>query len=276
MARLTSNERAFFRLAAQQRQQRRMANNNRAKRVVRKRASTGHSGGQQRNGQMARAKYKRWLEPDNLKRISDWARNGVSEPHIATDKDKMDISYSTLKEWKNKYPAISAALKKNKDIVDAEVEESFVSTMKKHTLTTIQYKMVKKDKFVLQGERQKFMNMYKMDHPNASKQDILIATAENVDVYEQIPVVKTVTEVDPNISAMIFWLKNRRPDVYRDQTFQKLNEANARKTLAEAQLSEAQLKALEESDDPSNKTIIVDDIKEVKSDDGNSEAESRD
>lgn len=188
----------------------------------------------------------------------------------------MDISYSTLKEWKNKYPAISAALKKNKDIVDAEVEESFVSTMKKHTLTTIQYKMVKKDKFVLQGERQKFMNMYKMDHPNASKQDILIATAENVDVYEQIPVVKTVTEVDPNISAMIFWLKNRRPDVYRDQTFQKLNEANARKTLAEAQLSEAQLKALEESDDPSNKTIIVDDIKEVKSDDGNSEAESRD
>ena len=79
---------------------------------------------------MARAKYKKWLEPDNLKRISDWARNGVSEPHIATDKDKMDISYSTLKEWKNKYPAISAALKKNKDIVDAEVEESFTSTMK--------------------------------------------------------------------------------------------------------------------------------------------------
>ena len=82
--------------------------------------------------------------------------------------------------------------------------------------------------------------------------------------------------MDPNASAIIFWLKNRRPDIYRDQTFQKLNEANARKTLAEAQLSEAQLKAIEESDDPSNKTIIVDDIKEVKSDDGNSEAESRD
>ena len=82
--------------------------------------------------------------------------------------------------------------------------------------------------------------------------------------------------MDPNASAIIFWLKNRRPDIYRDQTFQKLNEANARKTLAEAQLSEAQLKAIEESDDPSNKTIIVDDIKEVKSDDGNSETESRD
>ena len=51
--------------------------------------------------------------------------------------------------------------------------------------------------------------------------------------------------------------------------------ADARKTLAEAQLREAQLKAIEESDDPSNKTIIVDDIREV-SDDSNSETESRD
>ena len=51
--------------------------------------------------------------------------------------------------------------------------------------------------------------------------------------------------------------------------------ADARKTLAEAQLREAQLKAIEESDDPSNKTIIVDDIREV-SDDSNSETEPRD
>ncbi len=222
---------------------------------------------------MAHAEYKKWLEPNNLTKLRSWARDGLTNEQIAK---KIGVRRQTISEWIKKYPDIADALKKGKEIVDAEVEESFVSTMKKHTLTTIQYKMVKKDKFVLQGERQKFMNMYKMDHPNASKQDILIATAENVDVYEQIPVVKTVTEVDPNISAMIFWLKNRRPDVYRDQTFQKLNEANARKTLAEAQLSEAQLKAIEESDDPSNKTIIVDDIKEVKSDDGNSETESRD
>ena len=57
----------------------------------------------------------------------------------------------------------------------------------------------------------------------------------------------------------------------------KIRKANAdaRKTLAEAQLREAQLKAIEESDDPSNKTIIVDDIREV-SDDSNSETEPRD
>lgn len=221
---------------------------------------------------MARAEYKKWLEPDNLTRLRSWARDGLTNEQIAK---KIGVRRQTISEWSKKYPDIADALKKGKEIVDAEIEDSFISVMKKHTLTTTQYKMVKKDEFNLKAERTKFANIYKLDHPQATREEIAIATAENVDVYEKIPISKTVTEVDPNASAIIFWLKNRRPDVYRDQTFQKLNEANARKTLAEAQLSEAQLKAIEESDDPSNKTIIVDDIREV-SNDSNSETESRD
>lgn len=222
---------------------------------------------------MARAEYKKWLEPDNLTRLRSWARDGLTNEQIAK---KIGVRRQTISEWSKKYPDIADALKKGKEVVDSEIEDSLISIMKKHTVTTTQYKMVKKDAFNLKAERSKFANVYKLDHPNATKNEILIATAENVEVYEKIPISKTVTEVDPNTSAIIFWLKNRRPDVYRDQTFQKLNEANARKTLAEAQLSEAQLKAIEESDDPSNKTIIVDDIREVKSDDSNSETESRD
>lgn len=221
---------------------------------------------------MARAEYKKWLEPDNLTRLRSWARDGLTNEQIAK---KIGVRRQTISEWSKKYPDIADALKKGKEVVDSEIEDSLISVMKKHTITTTQYKMVKKDDFNLKAERSKFANIYKLDHPNATKNEILIATAENVEVYEKIPISKTVTEVDPNTSAIIFWLKNRRPDVYRDQTFQKLNEANARKTLAEAQLSEAQLKAIEESDDPSNKTIIVDDIREV-SDDSDSETESRD
>lgn len=222
---------------------------------------------------MARAEYKKWLEPDNLTRLRSWARDGLTNEQIAK---KIGVRRQTISEWSKKYPDIADALKKGKEVVDSEIEDSLISVMKKHTITTTQYKMVKKDAFNLKAERSKFANIYKLDHPNATKEEVGIAVAEHVDVYEKIPISKTVTEVDPNASAIIFWLKNRRPEIYRDQTFQKLNEANARKTLAEAQLSEAQLKAIEESDDPSNKTIIVDDIKEVKSDDGNSEAESRD
>ncbi len=221
---------------------------------------------------MARAEYKKWLEPDNLTRLRSWARDGLTNEQIAK---KIGVRRQTISEWSKKYPDIADALKKGKEVVDSEIEDSLISVMKKHTITTTQYKMVKKDDFNLKAERSKFANVYKLDHPNATKNEILIATAENVEVYEKIPISKTVTEVDPNTSAIIFWLKNRRPDVYRDQTFQKLNEANARKTLAEAQLSEAQLKAIEENDDPSNKTIIVDDIREV-SYDSNSETESRD
>ena len=221
---------------------------------------------------MAKAEYKKWLEPDNLTRLRSWARDGLTNEQIAK---KIGVRRQTISEWSKKYPDIADALKKGKEVVDSEIEDSLISVMKKHTITTTQYKMVKKDDFNLKAERSKFANIYKLDHPDATKNEILIATAENVEVYEKIPISKTVTEVDPNTSAIIFWLKNRRPDVYRDQTFQKLNEANARKTLAEAQLSEAQLKAIEESDDPSNKTIIVDDIREV-SDDSNCKTESRD
>lgn len=221
---------------------------------------------------MAHAEYKKWLEPDNLTKLRSWARDGLTNEQIAK---KIGVRRQTISEWIKKYPDIADALKKGKEIVDAEIEDSFISVMKKHTLTTTQYKMVKKDEFNLKAERTKFANIYKLDHPQATREETAIATAENVDVYEKIPISKTVTEVDPNASAIIFWLKNRRPDIYRDQTFQKLNEANARKTLAEAQLSEAQLKALEENDDPSNKTIIVDDIREIDSN-GNSETKPGD
>lgn len=210
---------------------------------------------------MARPKYKKWLEPDNLTLLRSWARDGLTDEQIAHN---MSINVSTLYTWKKAHSEINNALKKGKEVVDAEIENSLISTMKKHKIKTTTYKMVKKDDLVLKAERTKFMNMYKLDHPDATKDQILIATAESVAVYERIPMTETVTEIDPNVSSMIFWLKNRKPDVYRDQTFKKLNEANARKAIADAGISEAQLKALKEEDDPSNHTVIVDDISKIK------------
>lgn len=210
---------------------------------------------------MAKGKYKTWLEPDNLTKLKGWARDGLKDTQIAKN---MGINVSTLYSWKNRYKEISEALKKGKEVIDYEIENSLISTMKKHTVTTTQYKMVKKDDFKLKAEREEFMNIYKFDHPEASKNEILIATAKGVEVYEKIPIIRTVTEVDPNVSSMIFWLKNRLPDKYRDQTFKKLNEANVRKAIAEAGISEAQLKSLKEEDDPDNRTVIVDDISKLK------------
>ena len=225
---------------------------------------------------MARAEYKKWQEPDNLIKLQGWARDGLTNEQIA---QKIGVRRETISVWCSKYPNIANALKKGKEVIDYEIENSLISTMKKHKIKTTTYKMVKKDDLVLKAERTKFMNMFKLDHPDATKEQILIATAENVAVYERIPMTETVTEVDPNVSSMIFWLKNRKPDVYRDQTFKKLNEANARKAIAEANISEKQLKALEEADNPDNRTVIVDDISklnELKDKQANSADKQRD
>lgn len=210
---------------------------------------------------MARAEYKKWQEPDNLIKLQGWARDGLTNEQIA---QKIGVRRETISVWCSKYPNIANALKKGKEVIDYEIENSLISTMKKHKIKTTTYKMVKKDDLVLKAERTKFMNMFKLDHPDATKEQILIATAENVAVYERIPMTETVTEVDPNVSSMIFWLKNRKPDKYRDQTFKKLNEAQARKAIAEANISEKQLNALEEADNPDNATVVVDDISKLK------------
>ena len=58
---------------------------------------------------MAKGKYKEWLEPDGLLKIEGWARDGLTDEQIAHN---MGVAYSTLKNWKDKYIAILAALKK--------------------------------------------------------------------------------------------------------------------------------------------------------------------
>lgn len=52
-------------------------------------------------------KYLDNVEP-RLKEIQAWARDGFTEEEIAT---KLNIAYSTFREYKNKYSALSAVLK---------------------------------------------------------------------------------------------------------------------------------------------------------------------
>lgn len=185
---------------------------------------------------MAKGKYKEWLTDDNLTRLRGWARKGLKDEQIA---DLIGIKRQTLYEWKNKYPDISDALKDGKEIIDDKVEESLIKTMMGYSITDVTYKMVKVDEFVLKARRAKFATKYKKEHPTASKSEILAATGESVPVYEKIPIIENVHEVGPNTSAMIFWLKNRRPEIYRDQIVRSLNKANVEKAKADAEVAQA-------------------------------------
>ena len=70
---------------------------------------------------MAKAKYKEWLEPQNLLRIQGWAKDGLTEEQISHN---MGINPATLWDWKRKYSKISNVLKVNKDIADRQVENA--------------------------------------------------------------------------------------------------------------------------------------------------------
>lgn len=130
---------------------------------------------------MAAGKYREWLEPDGLLRLEAWARDGLTEEQISKN---MSISASTLREWKKDYPAISAALKRGKEVVDIQVENALLKR-------ALGYKY---DEVTQELRRD----------PDTG-QDKLVVT-------------KRVTkEVMPDVGAQAIWLKNRKPKTWRDK-----------------------------------------------------------
>ena len=76
---------------------------------------------------MARGKYEYWLSEDGLTLLEGWARDGLTHDQIAHN---LGVSRSTLAEWKKRFPDLSDALKKGKDVVDYEVENALLERAK--------------------------------------------------------------------------------------------------------------------------------------------------
>lgn len=132
---------------------------------------------------MAKSKYEYWLAPEGLLRIEGWARDGLIDEQIAKN---MGIAYSTLRDWRDKYPALSAALKKSKDVADREVENALFKRA-----VGYEYDEVKE------------------------KYECGVLTERTV----------TKKMVIPDTTAQIFWLKNRKPEEWRDKrTVEPQNE----------------------------------------------------
>lgn len=124
---------------------------------------------------MAKGKYQEWLTKEGLLKLEGWARDGLTDEQIA---ENIGISRQTLYDWKNKYPDISDALKRGKEIVDREVENALLKRALGY-----QY----------------------------------IETKTETDEVGRVKTIETVKEVAPDVTAIIFWLKNRKPNVWRDK-----------------------------------------------------------
>jgi len=77
-------------------------------------------------------KYKYWISKEGLLLLEGWSRDGLTDGQIASN---MNISRSTLNEWKKKYSDISDTLKKGKEIVDYEVENALLQSALKGNVT---------------------------------------------------------------------------------------------------------------------------------------------
>lgn len=106
----------------------------------------------------------------------------------ATDKELADffgVAESTLNKWKEDHPEFSESLKEGKALADAEVADKLYkrATGYEHAAVKI------------------------VANANTGQEHI-------VNYTERYP---------PDTTAAIFWLKNRRPDLWRDKTEQKVD-----------------------------------------------------
>lgn len=77
--------------------------------------------GRKQDGRSKRGKYEQWLTEDGLLKLEAWSRDGLPYEDIAHN---IGISLSTLKTWREKYPAISDALSRAREVADIRLENS--------------------------------------------------------------------------------------------------------------------------------------------------------
>lgn len=139
-----------------------------------------------------------WITEDGLTKIQGWARDGLIDKQIAHN---MGVAESTLRGWKNRFPEIAEALRKGKEVVDREVENALL----KSALGFMQ--KIRKPVKIKEVE---------YDPKNGRK----IRESEKwVQVEEEI-------FVPPQVTAQIFWLKNRKPDQWREKNDLTLTPSN--------------------------------------------------
>ena len=136
---------------------------------------------------MAKGKYEQWLTPEGLSRLGGWAMDGLTMEEIA---ENMDISRSTLNEWAKKYSDISDTLKKNKEIADRNVENSLYERALGGIHKVLKAFKVKETYYDSQGRK---------------------CEKEHIEKHEE------EVYIPGDTTAQIFWLKNRKPEVWKDK-----------------------------------------------------------
>ena len=136
---------------------------------------------------MAKGKYADWITEDGLLLLEGWARDGLTDEQIAHN---IGINVKTLWDWKVRFDPICNAIKKGKAPVDIQVENALLKRALGYEYEEVTTEITETPYIDRKGKER---------------------------VRKQKHVKKTKKIVLPDTTAQIFWLKNRRPDKWRDK-----------------------------------------------------------
>lgn len=128
-----------------------------------------------------RGKYEDWLTEDGLLKVQGWARDGLSNEQIAHN---IGINKDTLYEWQKRFSDFSDALKKGKEVVDREVENALLKRALGYEYDEVTQEPV---------------------------------TDKDTGITEMRVTKRVTKQIVPDVTAQIFWLKNRKPNEFRDK-----------------------------------------------------------
>lgn len=148
-------------------------------------------------------KYHDWITKEGCLKIEGWARDGLTDEQIAHN---IGIRRETLYAWKNKYPNITNALKRGKEVIDRQVENALLKR-------ALGYEY----------------------------EEIKLIQDKNVDGETKTRQEKVIKTVLPDTTAQIFWLKNRKPEQWRDR--QEINHSGGLDIGEQSKLFEKYLKS---------------------------------
>jgi transposase-like protein len=134
-----------------------------------------------------KSKYEELNIENRLPEIEGWARDGY---RIADICKALGISAQTFHNWVNdeRYEDFAEAVRKGKEVVDAEIENKLLDNARG---------------FTFWEETQELLEV--IDNNTGRRKKEMVTTK------------RVLKHIKPDTTAQIFWLKNRKPDVWRDK-----------------------------------------------------------
>lgn len=193
---------------------------------------------------MAKGKYTEWITEEGLIKIEGWSRDGLTNEQIAKN---IGINPDTLYTWMKRFPEISEVLKRGKDVADRQVENAMFKSAIGYQYEESHYIAVELDQEEYDLKVQIELDIWNKNNPNATQDErdrFIMSIPRTKEILEK----KVVKEVKPDTTAGIFWLKNRKPTVWRDkQDVEHSGNMNVNNAFSE--LTTEELRKLAAKDD---------------------------